>query len=132
MLPEMPQALIDIGGEYTIEFDSPITRAQRAEEGVAILRTLEAAGSVAQFDPSAIKVINGSEALRELAEINGVPAKILRSREEVDAQNQAEAQAAQLQQVLQAAPVIADTAQTLANTEQISRAAGQPTPGVSV
>lgn len=132
MLPEMPQQLVAIGGEYTVEFDSPITRAQRAEEGVGILRTLEAAGSLAQFDPEAIKVINGSEALRELAEINGVPSKILRSREEVDAADAAAAQQQQLAQVLQAAPVIADTAQTLANTEQISRAAGQPTPGIGV
>lgn len=130
LLPPIPQALIEVGGEFEIQYDSPITRAQRAEEGVGILRTLEAAGSIAQFDPNAIKVINASEALRELAEINGMPAKLLLSREQVEQMDAAAAQQQQLQQVLSAAPVVADTANTLAQAEQIARAAGQPTPGI--
>lgn len=130
LLPDMPDALMEMGGEFEVQYDSPITRAQRAEEGVGILRTFEAAASIAQFDPSAIKVLKGSEAVRELAEINGVPAKLLVSREEIEAMEAAEAQQMQLQQILQAAPVVADTAATLAQTEQIERAAGQPTPGI--
>lgn len=130
LLPEIPPALIEANGEFEIEYDSPITRAQRAEEGVGILRTLEAAGSIAQFDPSAMKVIKASEAIRELAEINGVPAALLRSKEELEAMGQAEAQQAQLQQVLAAAPVIADTASTLTQAELNARAAGQPVPGI--
>lgn len=132
LLPDMPDALMEMGGEFEVQYDSPITRAQRAEEGVGILRTFEAAASIAQFDPSAIKVLKGSEAVRELAEINGVPAKLLVSREEIEAMEAAEAQQMQLQQILQAAPVVADTAATLAQTEQIERAAGQPTPGIGV
>lgn len=132
LLPDMPDALMEMGGEFEVQYDSPITRAQRAEEGVGILRTFEAAASIAQFDPSAIKVLKGSEAVRELAEINGVPAKLLVSREEIEAMEAAEAQQMQLQQILQAAPVVADTAATLAQAEQIERAAGQPTPGIGV
>lgn len=132
LLPDMPPALLEIGGEFEIEYDSPITRAQRAEEGVGILRTFEAAATVAQFDPAAVKVLRGAEAIRELAEINGMPAALLRPAEEIAAMDAAEAEQAQLQQILAAAPVVADTAATLAQTEQLERAAGQPTPGIGV
>ena len=40
-IPPMPQELAEAGGEYKIEYDSPLARAQRAEEGVAIVRTFE-------------------------------------------------------------------------------------------
>lgn len=132
LLPEMPPALAEIGGEFEIEYDSPITRLQRSEEGVGILRTFEAAATVAQFDPAAVKVLRGAEAIRELAEINGMPAKLLRPEEEIAAMDAAEAEQQQLAQILQAAPVVADTAATLAQTEQLERAAGQPTPGIGV
>lgn len=132
LLPDMPPALLERGGEFEIEYDSPLTRAQRAEEGVGILRTFEAAATVAQFDPSAVKVLKGSDAIRELAEINGMPANLLYSKEEVAEMDAAQAQQAQLQQILAAAPVVADTANTLAQAEQIERAAGQPTPGIGV
>lgn len=116
VLPPMPEALVEMGGDVEIEYVSPLNRAQRAEEGVAILRTLESVTPLAQIDPSVMMIFNPEMIARELSEINGVPAKILRSREEVEQMKMNQAQQAEAQQLLQAAPVVANSAKALAET----------------
>lgn len=127
MLPEMPQELIELGGDVEIEYVSPLNRAQRAEDGVAILRTLESIAPLAQIDPSVMMAFDLAKAARELADINGMPAKILRSEDEIEEMQGQQAQAAEAAQLLQAAPVAAQTAKTLAETQQI---ASQGSPAV--
>ena len=46
-LPPMPDALVKAGGMVEVEYQSPLNRAQRSEEGVAILRTLESLAPLA-------------------------------------------------------------------------------------
>ncbi len=119
-LPPMPQALQDLGGLIEIDYISPLNRAQRAEEGVAILRTLESAVPLAQIDPSALRIFKVGDTIRELAEINGVPAKLLYSPDEleqIEAQENATQQAAAL---LQAAPIAAQSAKGFAEAEHIA------------
>jgi hypothetical protein len=82
-LPPMPQALLDAGGIVDVEYTSPLNRAQRAEEGLAILRTIESVTPLAQVDPGVMLLFNAEAVARELCEINGVPAKLLRTSEEV-------------------------------------------------
>jgi hypothetical protein len=120
VLPPMPEALKEIGGNVDIEYVSPLNRAQRAEEGVAILRTLEAVTPLAQLDPSVMMIFKPDEIARELSEINGVPAKILRSKEEIETMKFEQAQQAEAQQLLQAAPVIANSAKTLTETAALA------------
>lgn len=120
MLPEMPQELIEIGGDVEIEYVSPLNRAQRAEDGVAIMRTFEAVAPMAQIDPRVLKAYDWVKAARELGDINGVPAKLARSDDEIAAMDEAEAEQAQAAQLLQAAPLAAQTAKTLAETQQIA------------
>ena len=120
VLPPMPEALMQVDGEIEIEYVSPLNRAQRAEEGVAIMRTLEAVAPLAQIDPGVMDIFRPDEIARELAEINGVPAKILRSKEEVAMIKEEQAQAAEAQQLLAAAPVAASTAKTLAETQALA------------
>lgn len=126
LLPEMPDELREAGGEVDIEYISPLNRAQRAEEGVAILRTLESVAGLAQFDPEVLMVFDPKKIARELADINGVPAKVLRSDEEIFAIKDQQAQQAQLEQLLQAAPIVANSAKTLTETAQL--AGNQPSP----
>lgn len=126
VLPEMPQALMEAQGEVQIEYISPLNRAQRAEDGVAILRTLESVAGLAQFDPSVLMVFDSQKIARELADINGVPAKVMRSEEEISAMQDEQAQQAELSQLLQAAPVVANSAKTLTETAQL--AGSQPSP----
>ena len=117
-IPPPPEALLGSNG-LEIIYDSPLTRAQRSEEGVGILRTFEAAGQLAQFDPTITKVFNAERAMRRLAQINGAPIDILNSPEELEAQRAADAQQAQLAQLVQAGPALGQTAKSLAqaNTE---------------
>jgi hypothetical protein len=128
ILPAMPEALAEMGGEIEIEYVSPLNRAQRAEEGVAILRTLEAVAPLAQIDPSVMMIFKPEEIARELSEINGVPAKILRTKEEIDSMKQAQAEESQAQQLLAAAPVLSQSAKTLAETQAMSGQVPAPLP----
>lgn len=126
ILPEMPQELIDAGGEVEIEYVSPLNRAQRAEEGVAIMRTAEAAGLIAQFDQRALKAYDWLEAVREIGDINGVPAKLKRSEEDIADADQQDAVMAEAAALLQAAPLAAQTAKTMAETQQIASQGAPP------
>jgi hypothetical protein len=128
VLPPMPEPLREAGGDVQIEYVSPLNRAQRAEEGVAILRTLEAIGPLAQIDPRVMMIFKPEEIARELSEINGVPAKILRSKEEMDEMVAQEQQAAQAQQLLAAAPVAANSAKTLVEAQALAGQVPQALP----
>jgi hypothetical protein len=84
-LPPMPAVLKvkEAGGLVDVDYTSPLNKAQRAEEGLAIVRTIESATTLAQVDPTSMFNFDGDAIVRELAEINGVPAKLLRPVEEV-------------------------------------------------
>jgi hypothetical protein len=120
VLPEPPDAFREAGGEVAIEYVSPLTRAQRADEGVGILRTVEQATALAQFDPDALLAIKADETIRELGEINGMPSKLLRTPQEIEQLKAAKAQAEQLQQMLAAAPVVAGAAKDMAQAQALS------------
>ncbi len=122
MLPPMPDALAAVGGSLDVEYVSPLNRAQRAEEGVVILRTLESVTPLAQVDPSVMQVFDAEAIVRELCEINGVPAKLLRSPEDIAARKAAGEQAAQAQQLLAAAPVVSSSMRNLAQAQSLAGA----------
>lgn len=122
-LPPMPDILREAGGSVEIEYASPLNRAQRAEEGVAIMNTLQAIAPLAQIDPSVLDVFDPEKIARELADINGVPAKVMRSSDQMKALSEQKAQAAQAQSLLEAAPVAASTAKDLAQAQALSSAA---------
>jgi hypothetical protein len=128
VLPPMPEALVEMGGDVEVEYVSPLARSQRAEEGVAILRTLESVTPLAQVDPNVLMVFNPEMIARELAEINGVPAKVLRSKEEIEAMKEQQMQDMQAQQLLAAAPIAANSAKTLAETAALSGQVPQQLP----
>lgn len=122
MLPPMPEVLLMSGGEMDIEYTSPLNKAQRAEEGVAILRTVESIAPIAQIDPTVMDIFDHEAMVRELAEINGVPMKLLRTPEQMAAIKDQRAQAAQAQQLLQAAPVAASSIKDLAQAQAMAGA----------
>ena len=131
ILPPMPDALLEAGGTVDVEYVSPLNRAQRADEGVAIMRTLEAVTPLAQIDPKVMMIFDPDAVARELADINGVPAKVMRSKEQVAAIEEAQAQAAQAQQLLAAAPVVGSTVKDLAQAQALAGAApSQQSPAI--
>lgn len=130
-LPPMPRALMDAGGSVEVEYVSPLNRAQRADEGVAILRTLESIAPLAQIDPSVMMVFDPQAVARELADINGVPQKVMRTPEQIAAMQQAQAQQAQAAALLQAAPIVSGAAKDLAQAQSLAGASPpQVAPGL--
>jgi len=128
MLGPMPPELREIGGEYAVIYDSPLTQAQNANEGVSILRTLDNGATVAQIDPNAaaeiVKTFNLPAIARDFARINGMSQRLLRTTEEVAAMLEGEQQQAQIAQLADVAPEAARAAKDFAMAEQI---AGQAT-----
>ena len=127
-LPEPPPQLMDYvmaGGEILPKYTGPLARLMRAEEAAGILRTIEAILPVAQAsgDIKVLRRINADQALKVIAEANNVPAKALRTDEELEAMDMADQQAAQMQQLLAAAPLAGQAAERFARAEQIAASA---------
>ncbi|MFX5765047.1 portal protein, partial [Acinetobacter baumannii] len=78
---DMPQKLRDAGGLMDIVYDSPLTRAQMAEEAVGVMRTIEAAGLLAQYDEGeSVRDIDSHWTLSFLAKANGAPVRMMKPR----------------------------------------------------
>jgi hypothetical protein len=92
-----PQSLA--GQEFSIKFISPIARAQSLEEVSAMDRQEAALGQVAAAKPEVLDTYDFDAASRERARLLGVPAKLIRSADDVLALRNARAeQQAQQQQ----------------------------------
>jgi hypothetical protein len=109
LLPPLPPMLRDAAGEYDTEFDSPMSRAAKAEEGSGLLRFIDYWGNFAKLtgDVSALDHVNTDSAAPELLDQMAVPNRWVRSPEEVAAVRAARAQQAQQAQMLEAAPAVA-------------------------
>lgn len=113
-LPPMPDELLEAGGEYKIEYESPLARAQRAEEGVAIVRTMESLMPIAQAQPDVLDNFDLDEVARTLGEVNGMAAKLFRPKDDVESMRSERQQQMQAQQMVEAAPPIAKAAKDVA------------------
>lgn len=122
LLPPPPPLLQEIGGEITIEYSSPMARAQRAEEGVGVFRTLEGVQTIAAYDPEVLDNFDGDKISRTLADINGMPRALLRRQQDVVAKRQQRQQDQAAQAAMQNLPLAADAA---LKTSQIAQAAAQ-------
>ncbi|MBU9378713.1 portal protein [Burkholderia gladioli] len=121
--PPMPSELRDAGEDVTIDYDSPLNKAMRAGEGAAILQWLQQMGVVAQFDPRAKKLPNGERIGRLLADYGGVPVEAMNTEEEMQASDQAAAEAAQMTNVLNAAPAAAGAIKDLTDASVAAQTA---------
>ncbi len=110
MIRPPPKSLIEAGGGIKVNYTSPLSRLRRAEDGVAIMRTLEQLAPLANLKPQVLDIFDDDAIGREIADINGVPAKIMRSvdivaaiRKDREEALQAQAEVAQAEQVANAA-----------------------------
>lgn len=106
VLPPMPPELREAAGDYKVEFDSPLSRAMRAEEAAGFNRWAEGAIALAQVtqDPAPLDWIDVDTAMPELAEIHAVPARWVAAMEKVEAKRAGRQQAASAQQMIDAGP----------------------------
>lgn len=119
VLEEMPDQLRERGGAYKVVYSSPLARARRAAEALAITRTVEFAGAAAALDPAAAMMIDVPESIRTIADIHGMPTKLLRTRAQLAELRAQEQQQQLLAAATQVAPSIAKSAKDLAQADAI-------------
>lgn len=124
MLPPMPQAMIDAGGEYEIVYDSPMSRMRRSEELVGVQRSMEILAPFAQLDPTVLDVFNTDRLARLTAEVSGVPTPVLNSPDEVIAIRNARAQESQAAAVVGAAQPLAGALKDVAQANALLQGQG--------
>ncbi|AQG98580.1 phage tail protein [Burkholderia sp. KK1] len=93
-----PDALA--GREFTVQYQSPLARAQKLEEVSAIERLMGDLTVMAQVDPTVIDTVDTDEAARATGQGLGVPDRIMRTPKEL-ADYRKRKQAAQAQQAQQ-------------------------------
>ena len=108
MLPPVPDELQ--GREIKIKFTSVLAQAQRMIGLAGIERAVGFAGNLAASVPTIIDNIDFDDLVREYWERVGVPAKTLRSMEDVMADRQAREQQAQSERMAAMAPALKDVA----------------------
>lgn len=118
-VPPIPEALIEAGGEYEINYTSPMSRMQRAEELVGVQRTMELLTPFANIDPTVLDIIDPDRLARLTAEVSGVPQPVIRSEDELRQLRESRSQQAQQQQALEAAQPMAGAIKDVAQAQAI-------------
>ena len=81
-LPPAPKVIAEAGAEVSIVYDSPLARAQRAEDMTGLMRAMETIAPFMRMKPEVMEAFD-VDAIADLAvEAHGVPQKVLRSPEE--------------------------------------------------
>jgi hypothetical protein len=112
LLPPAPDFLS--GVDIEIEYVSPLAKAQKSSELQSIMRGIEILGSLANVAP-VFDYVNFDNLVKHLAEIVGMPQKLLKSQTQVNGERQQAAEAAQQQQ-------------QMAQMQQVAQAAGDVAP----
>lgn len=112
LLPPMPQFLKDAKGEYSVVYDSPITRTQKSEWASGAMRGIEMALNIANTmqDPSYLFNFNFETIIPEVSQIQGMPSTWLNSPEKVAQMKEALQKQRQAQMAIDAAPAAAGLA----------------------
>ncbi len=109
LLPPMPGIVQQALGEFEIVYESPLSRAQRAEQATGLLQIVNwmREGIAVTNDPSPMDWIDWDMAVPELADISAVPARWIHDPETVTQIRKSRAEQAQAQQMVDAAPAAA-------------------------
>ena len=121
-LPPAPEIISE--QELKIEYVSPLARAQRQTETQGIMKTLEFVGPIASMDPQAAQILKGAETVRHIAELNGMPPKLLKSDDDLMEEAKAQQQALAAQQQMQQSEQMVDMMQKGANVAKTAKEAG--------
>lgn len=116
LIPPAPQALVEAGMEYVVEYDAPLNRAMRADEAAGTMRTFQWAAEIAAQtqDPSVMDWFDTDAIVPELMAINGSPFRFVRDPESVAQIRQNRQQAQATQTMVQALPGVAALAKAAA------------------
>ena len=109
LIPPVPQELIEARAHFKVEYDAPLNRAMRSEQGAGIQRTLQFAAEIAgqAQDPSAMDWFNFDTIVPDMADISGAPFRYINDMATVMQKRKDRSQAQATSQATQALPGMA-------------------------
>lgn len=129
LLPPMPPSLIEAGAEYEVRYDSPLTRAQRADEVAGVMRTIESTLNIVNItqNPEPLDFFDWDKIVPEVAAVQAVPSRWMRDIKAVQKIRGDRAAAAERQQQSQEAPGQAALMKASAAAQSAGLGSGSPT-----
>lgn len=128
-LPDPPEVILENDAGMDIEYLGMLARSQKSEEADAIMAYLERTANLSQVFPDLVAIVDVEEAGRTVARNMGIPARVLKTTEEVSQERrkaQADAQEMQTAQKAQmegdAAKAMGEGAEALGGMEQMQQA----------
>jgi hypothetical protein len=115
LLPPVPKELT--GGEIKIQHVSILAQSQKALGVAQIEKVLMFVANASTLYPEARHYLNIGEAIREVAELEGAPTKIIPDQDDVDEKIAQEAQQNAMMQAVQAGNSVADSTNKLAKAQ---------------
>ena len=109
LLPPMPPELIEAKGDYSMEYDSPLSRAAKAEKAAGFVRSLEIGLQVVNVtqNPEPLDFFDMDAAMPEIMEIQGVPMAWTKTLDQVQEVRAKRAEQQDVQTAIQAGPAVA-------------------------
>lgn len=120
---EMPEELRGQGMEW--RFESPLQEASERQKVTAYQDVAGITAAAAQVDPTVVKNLDTHRSYRDAVGATSAPANWLKPEEQVAEEAEAEAQAAQLMQMAQAANAGAETVSAVAGADMAVQQAQQ-------
>lgn len=120
MLPEMPPELIEAGGDYEVNYTSPMARGMYMEEVSGFARSLELATNIvnATQDQSAFDHYDFDTAIPEITDIMGAPTRWTSTPEAIEQKRGARQQQTQESELLKNAAPLAGALKTAATMQE--------------
>lgn len=122
MLPPKPPILEAYGEGLEVEYVSPLNRAQMADEGIAISNTLTFAQTFAPENPKIMRIFKDMDAIRKVAQVNGMEANLLYSDDELQKMDQKNQIAETVQNTIAASQPASIAAKNFAQAQAITSA----------
>jgi hypothetical protein len=98
-LGEPPSIVLDSSGELDIIYTGPLVRAQRADIAQGVARWVASLAELSEVEPEILDIPDWDAIAKELGSLEGVPAKLMRSNNQIKKRRQEreEAQAEMIQ-----------------------------------
>lgn len=115
LVSPMPDILRQAAGQYVVEYDSPLSRAQKAEGISGFFRLVDWSQNYVNVtgDKRPLDWLDWDTAMPEIAQGQAVPTRWIKTFDAVMQMRQAQQQAAQQQQMVDAAPALASLAKPM-------------------
>lgn len=120
LLPKPPQELAQFGLVYEVEYVSPLTRAQNSGGALAFQQVLADIAPLAEFNPKILQRFDDAEILPMLAKARGMPLSLLRSDEDMEEIERAEAEQKQALALMEGGPALGATLKDVAAANKLT------------